>query len=171
MQLSTPETSSVASSSAVDRVAVAKLIGDAIRDLAVMRRTIERELVCDASIASLSVLSVLDRGGPLHVSEVAAQLDVDLSVASRHTSALERRGLVVRRPSPSDGRAHVVSLTGAGAETLARARGWLAERLEASLESWSLERLHALADALADLRSDLATFMPQPHDTIGDSTR
>jgi DNA-binding MarR family transcriptional regulator len=171
MQLSPAAPSSVAASPATDRVAVAKLIGDAIRDLAAMRRTIERELVCDASVASLSVLSVLDRAGPLHVSEVAAQLDVDLSVASRHTSALERRGLVVRHPSPTDRRAHVVSLTEAGAETLARARGWLAERLEASLESWSLDRLHTLADALAELRSDLATFMPHTPSTIGEDTR
>src|SRR6478736_462965 len=100
-----------------DRVAAARLIGDAIRDLSLMRRNLERELTCDASIASLSVLSALERNGPLHVSEIAALVDVDLSVASRHTSALERRGLAVRRPSPRDGRAHVVSLTGAGAET------------------------------------------------------
>src|SRR5689334_20383171 len=106
MQPSAISASPAAPSSAADRVAAAKLIGDAIRDLAVMRRSIERQLVCDASIASLSVLSVLDRSGPLQVSEVASRLDVDLSVASRHTSTLERRGLVVRQQSPTDGRAH-----------------------------------------------------------------
>ena len=54
---------------------------------------------------------------------------------------------------------------------LAQARGWLAERLEASLESWSIDRLQTLADALAELRTDLATFMPHSQTNTGDSTR
>jgi DNA-binding MarR family transcriptional regulator len=171
MQLSGRLAGTQAVASSADRVTAATLIGDAIRDLAVMRRTLERELVCNVSIASLTVLSVLERNGPLHISEVAALVDIDLSVASRHTAALERSGFVVRRPSTHDRRAHVVSLTEPGAETLAQARRWLAERLEASLESWSLERLHTLGDALAELRADLSTFMPPPNPPTGDDTR
>lgn len=171
MQLSTAPGQTTTTASPKDRVAAATLIGDLIRDLAVMRRNLERQLVCDASIASLSVLSALERGGPLHVSEIAAALGVDLSVASRHASTLERQGLLVRRPSADDRRAHVVTLTESGAQTLAQPREWLAQRLEASLESWSLERLHDLADALTELRSDLSTFLPTPHTTTGDTTR
>lgn len=143
-----------------DRLAAAKVIGEAIRDLAGMRRRIERELVCDASIATLSVLSILERHGPVRVGEVAERVDVDLSVASRHTSALEQRGLVVRETSAGDRRAHVISVTVAGRATLAQARAWVAGRLDASLTDRPIERLTELADSLARLRADLTSLIP-----------
>jgi DNA-binding MarR family transcriptional regulator len=181
MQLVGPGTAP-ASAEHPERLAVAKVIGEAIRDLAGMRRLIERELVCEVSVAALSLLAVVERRGPLRVSEVAELLDVDLSVASRHTSALEHRGLVLRQPVQGDRRAHLVTLTNSGAQTLEQARRWLAGRLDASLAGWSLDRLSELAGSLAQLRADLMTFLQtelgttdlgspdQPAPTSGDTT-
>jgi DNA-binding MarR family transcriptional regulator len=140
------------------------MVGEAIRDLAVLRRLLERELVCNTSAASLAVLSTLERNGSRRVGEIAELMDVDLSVASRHTSALEAHGLVVREPASDDRRAHVISLTADGLTTLTQARRWVAERLDSALAAWPLDRLAGLAESLAELRGDLSTFI-HPTDT------
>jgi DNA-binding MarR family transcriptional regulator len=61
---------------------------------------------------------------------VAGQAGVDGSVVSRQVAALERSGYVRRRPDPADGRASLISLSPAGAVTLAHTRDvrrqWLA---------------------------------------------
>ena len=69
-----------------------------------------------------ALLVPLEQGGPQRCSALAARLGVDVSVASRQVSALERAGYVRRRPDPLDGRASLISLSGAGAAALARTR-------------------------------------------------
>ena len=73
------------------------------------------------------------RHEPSRVTEIAERLRLDVSVVSRHVSALESRGLVDKSADPRDGRAWVVRLTGAGerlVEDIIDARGrWLSELL------------------------------------------
>jgi DNA-binding MarR family transcriptional regulator len=71
--------------------------------------------------------------GEQRCSALAAHVGVDVSVASRQVSALERAGYVERRPDPIDGRASLIGLSPAGAEALAHTREvrgqWAAEAL------------------------------------------
>jgi DNA-binding MarR family transcriptional regulator len=60
------------------------------------------------------VLVLLEGHGALTVNDVAAELGVDQSNASRHCSSLERLGLVTRTPAAHDGRSVEVALTAAG---------------------------------------------------------
>ena len=60
------------------------------------------------------VLLILEESGPLSVSEVAAQLGVDQSNASRHCSRLVGLGLLRRTPAARDRRSVEVRLTAAG---------------------------------------------------------
>ena len=73
------------------------------------------------------------RNEPCRVTEIAERVRLDVSVVSRHVSALESRGLVSKSADPRDGRAWVVRLTGAGerlVEDIIDARGrWLSELL------------------------------------------
>jgi DNA-binding MarR family transcriptional regulator len=59
---------------------------------------------------------------PLTVSELAGRLDVSKQGAAQIVADMERRGLVVRRPHPDDGRARLLVLSDAGRTVLATAR-------------------------------------------------
>src|SRR3954452_7897580 len=61
-----------------------------------------------------ALLVPLEQDGEQRCSGLAAQAGVDVSVASRQVSALERSGYVRRRPDPFDGRATLISLSPAG---------------------------------------------------------
>jgi len=60
------------------------------------------------------VLVLLDGRGGLSVNDIASELGVDQSNASRHCSSLQRLGLVTRTPAAHDGRSVEVALTAAG---------------------------------------------------------
>src|SRR5919199_6857464 len=66
-------------------------------------------------------LAVVHRCAPARVKDVAAELHVDLSVASRQIAALEGAGYLKREPDPEDRRSQRVSLTDAGVAALERA--------------------------------------------------
>jgi DNA-binding MarR family transcriptional regulator len=70
------------------------------------------------SRVQVSILAALARCSPRRVTSLAADLSSDLSVLSRQCGALIEAGMVDRERDPADGRAWLVSLTAAGAETL-----------------------------------------------------
>jgi DNA-binding MarR family transcriptional regulator len=83
-----------------------------------LTRTLEAELEAAHGLG-LSDVEALGRlaAAPerrLRISDLAAQCGLSLSRVSRIVDVLERRGLVRRRPSPSDARAVDAHLTDAG---------------------------------------------------------
>jgi DNA-binding MarR family transcriptional regulator len=89
-----------------------------------LARDVESELEAQHGLA-LSALGLLGRlaaaeDGILRLSTLAGEMGLSLSRVSRIVDALEARGLVERRPCPSDARATNAWLTPAG---LALARG------------------------------------------------
>lgn len=64
------------------------------------------------------VLVLLAAGGATSIGEIAEQLGIDQSNASRLCDRLQRLGLVVRRRSSTDGRAVDVHLTSSGTSLL-----------------------------------------------------
>lgn len=66
-------------------------------------------------------LRYFQRAGPRarNVSGLAKYLGVTLGTASRSAAALARRGLIVARPNPEDGRGVVYDLSAAGEAALA----------------------------------------------------
>jgi DNA-binding MarR family transcriptional regulator len=93
------------------------------------------------------------------VSELAEQAGIAASTASRILDALERRGIVARRPTAQDRRGVAVALTRAGATVLSSEHEWLRARQrdfyenlpdeERALAPDLLRRLAALIDELA----------------------
>ena len=80
-------------------------------------------------------------------------MGVDVSVASRQVSALERAGYVRRRPDPVDGRASLISLSEAGAAALAHTRDVRSQWAYGALSDWTEDearQLTALLEKLAD---------------------
>ncbi|MCW2695946.1 MAG: Transcriptional regulator, MarR family [Modestobacter sp.] len=113
------------------------------------------DLLGDLPSSGWVVLVPLEQGGPQRCSALAGRLGVDVSVASRQVTALERAGYVHRRPDPLDGRASLISLSAAGAVALARTRAvrgaWTAE----ALRDWTDEEARALTAQLERLTAGL----------------
>ena len=65
-----------------------------------------------------SALAVLVHGGAMPIGELARHEQVKAPSMTRTVGKLERRGLVERAPSESDGRAWVLSATAAGRKLL-----------------------------------------------------
>ena len=87
--------------------------------------------------AAYHLLSRLATDGPGRLSEIAADMGVDLSVVSRQVAALEAAGLVVRAVDPADRRASRVAATDAGLDLFHRNRAELRTKLRALLTDWT----------------------------------
>lgn len=82
----------------------------------------DRDRICcyDISVTQCWALGALTRAGPLTLKQLAAQLFLDKSTASRVVDALERKGYVRRARHPDDARAVVLRATPAGARLYGR---------------------------------------------------
>jgi DNA-binding MarR family transcriptional regulator len=96
----------------------------------------------------LKALTWLDPDRPLPMRAMADALDVDASMITWLVDRLEERGLVERRPMPSDRRVKVIALTRRGLE--------LRDRLCAAMADPPAELLDLDLDALEALRAQLA---------------
>ncbi|MEO7069779.1 MAG: MarR family transcriptional regulator [Nostocoides sp.] len=75
--------------------------------------------------------------------ELGARLGTTKSTLAGHLTALERRGLLCRRPHPADGRSHLLELTAGGRRTLEQCRA----RFRATLAVFESELQHPPAAA------------------------
>lgn len=95
----------------------------------------------------LSLLSYLIFDGTMSISELAARLEVAPTTVSLMASDLHKRGVVERRPDPTDGRRTLVSITKDVAT-------------RAAIESWLAGGVSAWNDAFAPLSPrERATFV------------
>jgi DNA-binding MarR family transcriptional regulator len=111
------------------------------------------------TLSQYALLQPLAELREARVRELAAAASVTAPTATRILDALQRRGLVRRRPSPGDRRAVSVSLTAAGRELLHAQDAWIRERQRAFFEALPaseralapslLRELAALIDELA----------------------
>jgi MarR family transcriptional regulator, 2-MHQ and catechol-resistance regulon repressor len=76
----------------------------------------DRDRICcyDVSVTQCHALEALVRSGPSTLNEVAAELVLDKSTASRVADALERKGYVRRRPNPESRRSVLLEVTPRG---------------------------------------------------------
>ena len=110
------------------------------------------------------LLLELESEGPRTQAQLAAASGYEPPTITLSVRQLETAGLVVRRPSPTDGRATIVELTNAGRSLLPKLRlAWreLAQQTVAGLESTPFEQL---ADVLADLAASLNATAPSGKD-------
>lgn len=105
---------------------------DAAADAAV--ETVQREMTAFArrarasagrmhpelSLVSYTLLGHLEEQDGCRATDLAAHYALDKSTVSRQVSALERAGLIERRPDPEDQRVQVLHLTRAGRHILAQ---------------------------------------------------
>ena len=94
----------------------ARALHDALCELVRVYQFRDRDRICchDVSVTQCYAIEALLRRGPSGLNELAADLYLDKSTASRVVATLERKGYVSRAPHPDDGRAVVLSVTAAG---------------------------------------------------------
>lgn len=121
-----------------------------------IRRDLRRRAGIDHVPGGAPALGAIKRIGPARVSDVAVELQVDLSVASRQVQALEAEGYVDRVPDPTDRRSSLVRLSTAGEEKLRLVHERIVAALNEAMATWSPEEIQTLVDGLLRLRACLA---------------
>jgi DNA-binding MarR family transcriptional regulator len=106
--------------------------------LSIIAVFMERMATYDLKVVDFSVLSLVAHNPGITSRQLCATLNVLPPNLVGLIAALERRGLIERRPHPSDGRAMGVHLTPAGAELTQQA-----EQTAAQLEEDATSRLTA----------------------------
>ena len=113
---------------AKDRERAARELYRALRALARSNRERESEQLCGHEITrtechaleALSEGGVEGDGGPMTVNQIASELRLDKSTASRVAQALEQKGLAARTGHPVDGRSLQIGVTARGRRLHAR---------------------------------------------------
>jgi DNA-binding MarR family transcriptional regulator len=101
----------------------------------------DRDRICchDISVTQCYALEALIRRGPSGLNDLAAELYLDKSTASRVVATLERKKYVTRERHPEDGRAVVLSASPAGRRLCERIRTDLVAETRQLLEGFEPE--------------------------------
>jgi len=119
------------------------------------RERLQLALGLGVSETNLGALRLIERHGPIAVTEVARRLEIDQSNASRQVRALEEQGLVARSVDPEDRRVARLAITAAGKRVLAKVRAVALNDYAVALEDWSAADRAHLAELLDRLRRSL----------------
>ncbi len=108
----------------------AEALYEALGDLIRVYQFRDRDRICchDLSITQCYALEVLTMRGGLTLNEMAAELYLDKSTASRVVAALERKGYVQRTEHPDDRRAILLEVTGVGRRLYEQIHGDIIEQ-------------------------------------------
>jgi DNA-binding MarR family transcriptional regulator len=137
--------------------------------LGTIRRHLGRHALAELGSQGFTALAVVQVQGPLRVGEIAEQLGVDLSVASRQIASLTAEGYVERSEDDRDGRAQLVAVTTAGRRALRESHRRMVSAFTQVLEGWDDEDVQTLTRGLERLRDDFARVSTTPRPTQGGS--
>jgi MarR family 2-MHQ and catechol resistance regulon transcriptional repressor len=126
---------------------------DALSELVRVYQFRDRDRICcyDISVTQCYALETLVRQGEKTLNDLAAQLHLDKSTASRVVDALERKGYVTRRPHPDDRRALLLEATAAGRELEGKIRDSILAEERALLAGFDPEVRQAMTQLLRQL--------------------
>src|SRR3954454_24659976 len=118
------------------------------------------------SLTEGRVIYELAQSGTTTAARLGTELDLDAGYLSRILRSFESRGLIERRPSDSDGRQQVLSLTRAGRDAFAAIDARSQAEVGAMLEDLSRPEQDRLVTALRSAESLLSRSAPQPGYTL-----
>lgn len=97
------------------------------------------------------LLAICDAPDGIRGSELAEDLGVHKSTASRSVASLEKLGLVARVPDPDDGRAQLLVAEPAALERVTTYRQASHERLASLIDDWTPAEIESFARSLVRL--------------------
>jgi DNA-binding MarR family transcriptional regulator len=123
------------------------------------RRAQEARTEGDLTGPQLTVLSRIDRLGPVTTAELARREQITPQAMGITVTSLEHRGLVARSADDSDGRRSILSLTPSGQEAVHSGRNAMSDKIAAALaESFTGDEIEVL-DAAAPLIERLSDLL------------
>jgi MarR family 2-MHQ and catechol resistance regulon transcriptional repressor len=125
----------------------------ALSDLVRIYQFRDRDRICchDVSVTQCYAIDALLRRGPSGLNELAAELYLDKSTASRVVATLERKGYVGRAPNPGDRRAILLTVTVSGRRLHDRIRKDLIDEETRLLQDFAPEVRDAVSQLLLRL--------------------
>jgi DNA-binding MarR family transcriptional regulator len=113
----------------------------------------DRDRICchDVSVTQCYALDQLLRRGLATLNELAGDLCLDKSTASRVVATLQRKGYVARTAHPRDARAVLLTVTASGKRLVERIRGDLVEEKKALLTEFPEEVRESAAELIQRL--------------------
>lgn len=130
------------------------LASDLVVHAARLVRAVRRDLELPSYVR---VLSLLDELGPTGITQLAVADRCSQPTMSTVVAQLAAQGLATKAPSPTDGRASVVTLTEAGSAELARVRQRYGHRVAELVAAHPSHTHEELATAVAVLRDILTS--------------
>ena len=127
-----------------------------IYGIGMVQREIARQASQELGSNGFTTLAVVHAHGPLRISEVARRLGVDVSVASRQVTSLEKAGYLERQADEDDGRAQLIATTKEGHKVLRESHKRMVTEFEGVLDGWTEEEIAGLTGGLERLREDFA---------------
>jgi DNA-binding MarR family transcriptional regulator len=118
-----------------------------------------------AHVGHVLVLEAIDAAlatGTGAIGEVARQLGLDRSNASRMLAEAVAAGLVTKTVAPGDARRTELGITAAGRELLAAARAWQDRAFAGLVAGWPAADARRLAGYLQRLAAQSPEFAPSP---------
>jgi MarR family 2-MHQ and catechol resistance regulon transcriptional repressor len=111
---------------------------EALSDLVRVYQFRDRDTICchDISVTQCYALEALVRSGPRTLNELASELYLDKSTASRVVGTLERKGYVTRQTHPEDRRAILIDVTPAGKKLCGTIQAELVEETRQLLDDF-----------------------------------
>lgn len=106
---------------------------------------------CDISVTQCYALSSIIKHGPMTLNDLAAELYLDKSTASRIVGSLVRKGYISRSPDPEDGRAIRLKATRKGLELESTIQRDLLREMKALISDYSPSTRRATARLIARL--------------------
>lgn len=138
----------------VDASAAGKILLEVVQTLRAFRSAGQHQGRHAISGTKVGVLHCLTRDDA-RLSDIARQLSISVSVASRAVDSLEHEGLVQRRGDSADGRAFLISLTEQGQADLSQRYRYVAERFASVLTDWTPEEATQVISTLQTLNTHL----------------
>jgi DNA-binding MarR family transcriptional regulator len=108
---------------------------------------------------AVATLASVYRLGPVRLTDIAADIDLEPSRVSKEVNRLVDAGLVDQVTDPTDRRASLLTITDDGADAWKRYRAAVDEQLSRLVSEWTDRDLHQLAKLLTRLA-----------DTVGDDS-
>jgi DNA-binding MarR family transcriptional regulator len=101
------------------------------------------------------VIASVGERGSARIGQIAQDIGVDASAASKYVAALVLRGLVLRRPDPEDRRASVVQLSARGRRVRAALRDAWHDLLQEATRTWTPDKAHEFTAQYRELAAAL----------------
>ena len=118
-----------------------------------LQRIVRQQAMGGLNLAEGSCLAIIDRHGPMPLSDVASRENLSAPTVTKIVVRLEHQGLIERLSDPTDRRVSLVAVSKQGAALLERLRSSRTAYLHRKLRALSTEDLHHLLAALPVLEN------------------